>query len=153
LARGAGRKRQAGALMNGRQSYLDTLNAGRQRRAHSSMDQLNRSLETLEQRIGRVPERSADHRDADHRDIGRRDPLRQIETGRWDAAPQRSDPAFDPRGDRSGAPRADSEGSYRTLARDIERLRNQEDGVAAAGKIAAEIKTLREELRQQMTSG
>ena len=38
--------------MNSKRSYLETLNAGRQRRPYSSLEQLNRSLETLEQRIG-----------------------------------------------------------------------------------------------------
>ena len=38
--------------MNSKRSYLETLNAGRQRRPHSSIEQLNRSLETLEQHIG-----------------------------------------------------------------------------------------------------
>src|SRR3954463_84104 len=107
--------------MNGRQSYLDTLNAGRQRRAHSSMEQLNRSLETLEQRIGRAPERTAHHRDTDRREMARRDPLPQIETGRWDTAARRSDSALDTRGDRPAAQKSNGEGSYRTLAQDIER--------------------------------
>ena len=40
------------ASMNNRQSLLDSMNAGRQRRA-SSLDQLNRSLEELESRIRR----------------------------------------------------------------------------------------------------
>ena len=31
--------------MNSKRSYLETLNAGRQRRAHSSIEQLNKSLE------------------------------------------------------------------------------------------------------------
>lgn len=133
--------------MNGRHSYLDSLNAGRERRAaRNSMEQLTRSLETLEQRIGRDAERHPDDRDS-----SRRDPLPQIETGRWDAAPRRAEAAFDLRGDRS-LPRADDY-SYRTLARDFERLRTQEDGVAAVGKIAGELKGLRDELRQQMTTG
>jgi hypothetical protein len=52
-------QRQMGAdvSMNSKRSYLETLNAGRQRRAHSSLEQLNRSLETLEQRIGRTADR------------------------------------------------------------------------------------------------
>ena len=37
--------------MNSKRSYLDTLNAGRQRRPHTSLEELNRSLETLEQRL------------------------------------------------------------------------------------------------------
>ncbi|TIU35069.1 MAG: hypothetical protein E5W38_03395, partial [Mesorhizobium sp.] len=43
-----------GASMNSKRSYLDTLNAGRQRRPHTSLEDLNRSLETLEQRLERT---------------------------------------------------------------------------------------------------
>jgi localization factor PodJL len=144
--------------MSSRQSYLDQLNAGRQRRAHSSMEQLNRSLETLEQRIGRVPERQPEHRDH-----AERDPLPPIDTGRWEPAARRIDAAYEPRrpeprtSDRDSSWRGDpsqrGDTSYRTLARDFERLRGQEDSVAAVGKIAGELKGLREELRQQMTTG
>ncbi|MGN6537007.1 MAG: hypothetical protein ACTHKQ_14920, partial [Mesorhizobium sp.] len=37
--------------MNSKRSYLDTLNAGRQRRPHSTLEELNRSLEALGQRL------------------------------------------------------------------------------------------------------
>lgn len=131
--------------MNSKRSYLETLNAGRQRRAHSSIEQLNRSIETLEQRLGRSGD-SASERPA----FAAREPLPQIDTGR---APRRDETPFDMRTDRF-ASRPDEQGaSYRTLARDYERLRSQEDGVAAVGKIAGELKGLREELRQQMTTG
>ena len=42
--------------MNSKRSYLDTLNAGRQRRPQTTLEQLNRSLETLEQRLGQTRE-------------------------------------------------------------------------------------------------
>jgi localization factor PodJL len=42
--------------MNSKRSYLDTLNAGRQRRPHTTLEELNRSLETLEQRLERTRE-------------------------------------------------------------------------------------------------
>ena len=51
--------------MNSKRSYLDAVNAGRQRRSYASLEQLNRSLDTLEQRIernreeGRRPRRPA----------------------------------------------------------------------------------------------
>lgn len=134
--------------MNSRQSYLDTLNAGRQRRQHSSMEQLNRSLETLEQRIGRGPEWPSSRRDSSDRD-----PLPPIETGRREPGSRRGESAFDTRSARPATRSDDGESSYRTLARDFERLRSQEDDVATVGRIAGELKSLREELRQQMTSG
>ncbi|MGO4836462.1 peptidoglycan-binding protein, partial [Rhizobiaceae sp. 2RAB30] len=43
--------------------------------------------------------------------------------------------------------------SFQSIARDIDRVRGQEEGVASVGRIAGELKGLREELRHQMTSG
>ena len=63
--------------MNSKRSYLETLNAGRQRRAHSSIEQLNQSLETLEQRIGRNADSLSDrplHSDGDRDDLPRATP-------------------------------------------------------------------------------
>ena len=45
--------------MNSKRSYLDTLNAGRQRRPNTTLEELNRSLETLEQRLERTREDTA----------------------------------------------------------------------------------------------
>ncbi|TIT70663.1 MAG: peptidoglycan-binding protein, partial [Mesorhizobium sp.] len=106
--------------MNSKRSYLDTLNAGRQRRPHTTLEQLNRSLETLEQRLERTREDTAE----------RLDPRRQPEP-RYASAQPYSQP----------------------LARDIDRVRGQEDSVAVVGKIAGELRGLREELRHQMTAG
>jgi len=86
--------------MNTKRSYLDAVNTGRQRRTYASLDQLNRSLESLEQRLERGP------------------------APREPAGEQR---AFE-------APR-------------------QQDDSPGIGKIAGEIKGLREELRSQVTSG
>ena len=117
--------------MNNKRSYLDTLNEGRQRRPHASLDQLNRSLENLEARL----ERTREERAESYR------------------APQRQAPpaGYTPRGEYGRS--APYERPYQTIARDIDRARNQEDGIAAAGKIANELRALREEMRHQMTSG
>ncbi|QPC86715.1 peptidoglycan-binding protein [Mesorhizobium sp. NBSH29] len=109
--------------MNNRRSYLDSLNAGRQRRPYASLDDLNRSLETLEQRIGQTPE-----------------PVRQTR----DTTPPRSG---------TPSSRPISERQYQALAHDMDRVRGQEDSIASVSKIAGELKGLREELRHQMTSG
>jgi localization factor PodJL len=93
--------------MTSKRSYLDAANAGRQRRTYASLDQLNRSLESLEQRLGR------DH--ADEAVL----PVRPSETAPFQAA---------------------------------QTPRREEDG-AAIGKIAGEIKGLREELRSQVANG
>src|SRR5262245_18370840 len=102
--------------MNSRRSYLETLNAGRQRKAHSSIEELNRSLETLEQRIGRTPDRWSGERDqAGHA------PLPPIETVLWE--PRRGEAPFDARAGRAASRFGETEQpSYRTLARDLERL-------------------------------
>ncbi|CAH2397959.1 peptidoglycan-binding protein [Mesorhizobium ventifaucium] len=127
--------------MNSKRSYLDTLNAGRQRRPYTTLEQLNRSLETLEQRLERTRE-----------DLSERpDPRRPGAEPRYASARPYEDP-------RPGQPPKSPEPAafdqnYQAIARDIDRVRGQEDGVAAVGKIAGELRGLREELRHQMTAG
>ncbi|MBB6468957.1 localization factor PodJL [Aminobacter lissarensis] len=117
--------------MNSKRSYLDTLNEGRQRRPHASLDQLNRSLENLEARLERAREESAEA---------------------YRAPPRQAPPAgYTPRGEYGRT--APYERPYQTIARDIDRARGQEDGVAAVGKIAGELRALREEMRHQMSTG
>jgi localization factor PodJL len=113
--------------MNSKRSYLDSLNAGRQRRPYTSLEDLNRSLENLEQRL----ERNQDPRP---------DPY----------APKDD---FYARPRMPAAARPMPEKPYQSLARDLDRVRSQEDGIAAVGKIAGELKGLREELHHQMTAG
>ncbi|MBT1155835.1 SEL1-like repeat protein [Aminobacter anthyllidis] len=118
--------------MNSKRSYLDSLNDGRQRRPHASLDQLNRSLENLEARLERAREESAE---------SYRTP-----------PPRQAPPAgYTPRGEYGRT--APYERPYQTIARDIDRARGQEDGVAAVGKIAGELRALREEMRHQMSTG
>ncbi|RRI06385.1 peptidoglycan-binding protein [Mesorhizobium tamadayense] len=144
--------------MNSKRSYLDTLNAGRQRRPHTSLEDLNRSLETLEQRLERT-----------HTDMPERpDPRRPAAEPRYAAAQPYGSPRWyeDPyatqreqnRGSQSRGPQnppaaSDFGPNYQAIARDIDRVRGQEDGVAMVGKIAVELRGLREELRHQMTAG
>ncbi len=131
--------------MNSKRSYLDTLNAGRPRRPNTTLDELNRSLETLEQRLERK------------REDERFDPRRPAPEPRYASAqpyaPPRwyEDPQPAPR-PKSPAP-AGFDQNYQALARDIDRVRGQEDSVAVVGKIAGELRGLREELRHQMTVG
>ncbi|MGD9916139.1 MAG: peptidoglycan-binding protein, partial [Rhizobiaceae bacterium] len=125
--------------MNSRKSYLDTLNTGRQRRVHSSLEELNRSMDALK--------RLDPHLDAAE-GRGRR-PSRG--NAQW--AP--TDMGFEPRpgeGVRTST-HARGESSYQSIEREIDRYRRPDDQGAAAGKIASELKGLREELRHQMTAG
>ncbi|RWC60793.1 peptidoglycan-binding protein [Mesorhizobium sp.] len=140
--------------MNSKRSYLDTLNAGRQRRPQTTLEQLNRSLETLEQRLERTreePMARSDLRQSDPRQYGadaRYPAARPTGQQRWYEDPQ---PAPRPKSPMQGA--AAFEQNYQAIARDIDRVRGQEDGVAMVGKIAGELRGMREELRHQMTSG
>ncbi|WP_296747262.1 peptidoglycan-binding protein [Mesorhizobium sp.] len=145
--------------MNSKRSYLDTLNAGRQRRPHASLEDLNRSLETLEQRLERtrsdMSERPDPRRPAAEPRYAAAQPFGQP---RWYEDPH---PARGPQNQgaqnrvpQSPAPAAPSfSQNYQAIARDIDRVRGQEDGVATVGKIAVELRGLREELRHQMTAG
>ena len=127
--------------MNSKRSYLDAINAGRQRRSYTSLEQLNRSLESLEQRIERNRAEAAGYRSDNQR--------------RADAQPygQGFDSPRTPVRPRAPELRSAYDQPYQSIARDMERVRKEEDGVAAFGKIAGELKGLREELRHQMASG
>lgn len=69
---------------------------------------------------------------------------------------QQARPAFEaPRGDirdRRAAPFHDPYAELKSLSREMERMRQREDGVASAGRIAGELKAMRDELRQQMNA-
>lgn len=160
--------------MNSKRSYLDTLNAGRQRRPQPSLEELNRSLETLEQRLDRTRADMPDRPDL------RRPPAEPLYPStqpygqpRWyedtySAQRPMDRPVQNPaaqtpgvqnqrpqsRAPQNPAPAAPAFGqSYQAIARDIDRVRGQEDSVAMVGKIAVELRGLREELRHQMTVG
>ncbi|TPK97750.1 peptidoglycan-binding protein [Mesorhizobium sp. B2-4-12] len=148
--------------MNSKRSYLDTLNAGRQRRPQTTLEQLNRSLETLEQRLGQTRE------EVMARPASRQhgaDPRYPATEPRYPAADPHY-PAAQPTGqqrwyeDPQPAPRPQNpapapapDQNYQAIARDIDRVRGQEDSVAMVGKIAGELRGMREELRHQMTAG
>ncbi|MHA6641389.1 peptidoglycan-binding protein [Mesorhizobium sp. A623] len=142
--------------MNSKRSYLDTLNAGRQRRPLGSLDQLNQSLEALERQIARP--RDAEPRYPGTQPYAQR-PLEELRA----QSRERPIPYPQPRSyqephrypEQRPAPQAAPrfEQNYQALARDIDRARSQEDGIATVGKIASELSSLREELRHQMTAG
>ncbi|MBZ9862820.1 peptidoglycan-binding protein [Mesorhizobium sp. CA12] len=160
--------------MNSKRSYLDTLNAGRQRRPHASLEELNRSLETLEQRLDRTRADMPDRPDLRRPPVEPRYPSTQpYGQPRWYEdtyaaqrpldRPQQNPAAQNPgsqyqrpqpRAPQNPAPAAPAfDQGYQAIARDIDRVRGQEDSVAMVGKIAVELRGLREELRHQMTAG
>lgn len=150
--------------MSNRRTYLDTLNQGRQRRPSASLEQITQSLQNLESRL----EQSREQHDPMSRPRGefdrRQGPRADLGFGASPAperAPPRADLGFGPRygeeqrpAPQRTAPRpAVTEQPYQSIARDLDRVRGQEDGIASVSKIAGELKALRDELRQQMTTG
>ncbi|TGT72160.1 MULTISPECIES: SEL1-like repeat protein [unclassified Mesorhizobium] len=149
--------------MNSKRSYLDTLNAGRQRRPHASLEELNRSLETLEQRLERTRADMPDRPDPRRPTTEPRYPSAQPygQAPRWYEDPYSAQRPLD-RAPQNPAPQSprpqervpqNPSPAYQAIARDIDRVRGQEDSVAMVGKIAVELRGLREELRHQMTAG
>ena len=116
--------------MDNKRSYLDTLNAGRQRRPETTLEQLNRSLENLESQLGRSRDSRVPRDDS------------------WTAAARtaapRHDPSEEPARSASPAPREPNP------ARDE---RAGMEGAQAASKVSAEMRQLRDELRNQMSLG
>lgn len=117
--------------MNSKRSYLDTLNEGRQRRPYASLEELNRSLENLEARLERTRDEVAEPY---------RPSMRQAPAA-----------GYVPRGEYGRS--APYERPYHAIARDIDSVRGQEDGIAAIGQIAGELRALREEMRHEMSTG
>lgn len=140
--------------MNSKRSYLDTLNAGRQRRPHTSLEELNRSLETLEQRLERTRTDTSERLDPRRPPEPRYGAAQPYGQPRWYEEPYAAQREQNRGGPQSPAPAASGFGpNYQAIARDIDKVRGQEDGVAMVSKIAVELRGLREELRHQMTAG
>ncbi|MEQ1951833.1 peptidoglycan-binding protein [Mesorhizobium yinganensis] len=134
--------------MNSKRSYIDTLNAGRQRRPGTTLDQITQSLQNLESRL----DRSRETLDGFGRD--RDDAIRTSRTTATyeSGQPYRGTPrAFAPSPERP-ARRVETPAPYQSLVHDLDRVRGQEEGVASASRIAGELKSLREDFRQQMAS-
>ena len=106
--------------MNTKRSYIESLNAGRQRREQSSLEDLNRSLASLDERFGRGPREDEENGPA----TGARPP--SGEASRWSEADSRE-----------GRPARD-------FAGDFQRNRTEQSGVASMGRIALELNSLRE---------
>lgn len=123
--------------MNGKRSYLDSINAGRQRRPDNSLEEINRTLDHLETRLGRPleSERSPSG--------GGRFPERPAHM------PEQAGPAGRPRATAYGRDRA----SLEHLTRELENARRQEDQFSSIEDIAAELKALREDMRSTMDTG
>lgn len=111
--------------MDGRRTYLDTLNAGRQRRAATTLDDLNRSLELLGERLER----------------------RGGDAPRGGSQGHHARPGWSSVEETVAAPK--------TLPswREEKNMSRDDAYQATTGRLAAEVKGLRDELRHQMTAG
>lgn len=117
--------------MNTRRSYLDSLTGSRQSGSTTTFDDLDRKLADLEGKLQRGRQAHM--------------PVRaQTE------APARPAPAAYGQPPRPAYAETSPRQDLRALAGELEATRRQEDSLAAIGKIAAELKGMREELRQQM---
>jgi len=129
-----------GVSMNTKRSYLDALNAGRQRRPGASLDHITQSLQNLENKLDRSQDDYRPRRQEDAYGFAGR-PSDPIPAGTRHAVAER------------GYRHEPAERPYRSAPQDYERTRVQEEGVAQANRIAHELKTLRDDLHHQMTSG
>ncbi|HEV7252876.1 MAG TPA: peptidoglycan-binding protein [Mesorhizobium sp.] len=135
--------------MSNKRSYLDTLNAGRQRRPGTTFDELDRSLESLEEQFRSSPFGSEEprafgsspqnprreYRDAHGAPIARE---QNVHGGN----PSSADP------DRPAISHGERP-AFASWGEEIERARAREEAASAAGRIAAELRSLRAELRHQ----
>ncbi|MGN6465840.1 MAG: peptidoglycan-binding protein [Rhizobiaceae bacterium] len=109
--------------MNTKRSYIESLNAGRQRRERASLEDLNRSLASLDERFGRSLRETEN-------EVGER--TRSVSGGgRSDSGSGRERPASD-------------------FPHDFRQDRGSQGGVASIGRIASELNALREELRSRV---
>ncbi|HWK14441.1 MAG TPA: peptidoglycan-binding protein [Rhizobiaceae bacterium] len=116
-------------------SPLDTINAGRKRRATSSVDDLDRMLARLEGRAD---------------DGGwRREPSYHPTEPRSERQPGES---WERRFEQAARVRPLRE-SIETVSRDAQRQRFHEDSLSSVSRIAQELQAMREEMRSQMGSG
>lgn len=138
--------------MSKRQSYLDSLNAGRQRRPSTSVNELSRTLEGLEARFRSLSSgQPQSRRDSYPDDI----PARMERLSSEAAYPGSAWNERSASSSRSARParKPNSASPFQALARDFERAREQDEGVAAVSRIASELHELREDMRHEMNAG
>ena len=138
--------------MSSNRSFLDTLNTGRQRRAHASLEDLNRTLTDLESRFGSM-QHGRGVADTDDRSARRLADAPPSETRSARAPlPNRPEPRMADPAPVTRRP-AESAESIGSLRREIERSRQQAAGASALAGLSDELKALREDMRLQMSTG
>ena len=137
--------------MNSKRSYLETL----ERRPAARAAQLDGAAQPIAGNAGTAHRPQCRQASTDRptiRAIAAHD-LAQRNPSRWDEPARRAEPRSTAARVRRCRAVPESDQPYQSLAREFDRVRGQEDSVAAVGKIAGELKGLREELRHQMTTG
>ncbi|WP_367716273.1 peptidoglycan-binding protein [Nitratireductor sp. GISD-1A_MAKvit] len=131
--------------MNNRRSYLENINAGRRRRpgTNGSLDEISRTLEQMEHRLGRATGRPDPMVEED--EVARR--IQELSETVSQSYGRSQDRTYNP--SRRSAPRT----SFEQAAHELERSRREEREIASIGSIANELKVLRDELRDTMRSG
>ncbi|MBY8917147.1 SEL1-like repeat protein [Nitratireductor sp. L1-7-SE] len=131
--------------MNNKRSYLENINAGRRRRprANASLDEISRTLEEMEHRLGRATGRF--DQQAEENEVARRiQELSETVSQTYARPGERPAPHR-----HKVAPQA----YFERAAHELERSHRQEREVSSIGSIASELKTLRSDLRDAMRSG
>ncbi|WP_163270583.1 peptidoglycan-binding protein [Chelativorans alearense] len=126
--------------MNTKRSYLDNLNAGRQRRSDTTLEDISRTLDQLERRLGQKPETHQRAPESESDITQRMQRLSEVA-----AEPLPVDPRT------HGA--SEGRDELQRIARQIESSRRQEDQLASIGGIAEELKALREDMRATVGTG
>lgn len=135
--------------MSNKRSYLDSINAGRKRRPNPSFQDMDHTLARLEGRSEATRDAYREARGEDFaapRRVSKRPRHRADEEIR---TYRDQHDVYDAPASRRGARRP----TFDALARDMEHARRQEDSLGAVGRIAGELRAMREELRQQVGQG
>lgn len=130
--------------MTKRYSYLDSLNAGRERRGSASYEDINRALDNLESTFDSYTAKRQAH-----------DPRRAGGERDWGMAPRnRERDDRDQWISRQAAPArvAATRPDLTSLAHEIDRARAQEDNLSSISRIASDLTALRRDLRGEMTN-
>lgn len=143
--------------MNSKRSYLDSLNQGRTRRSGHSLDEINRTLDHLEDRLERALEPRERPRRAEEDIAERMRALSNEAAARFSdydrPAPQR--PYQEPMPQQRGwsAPDAAPRQRLERVAQDFSEARRQEQALSSIGELARELQRLREDMGAVVNSG
>ncbi|KFB11217.1 peptidoglycan-binding protein [Nitratireductor basaltis] len=143
--------------MNSKRSYLDNLNQGRTRRSGHSLDEINRTLDHLEDRLERALEPRERPRRAEEDIAERMRALSNEAAARFSDhahhAPQRyhHEPMAPQRG--WSAPEAAPRQRLERVAQDFSEARKQEQALTSISELARELQRLREDMGAMVNTG